>query len=185
MVEVCIHVANVFYLASFLGRDMLWLRTLTCCGLVLGIVFFTCQPRPLYGPVVWHIAFLFINCVMIRRLLLERRQLSLTPEQEKAAEAAFSHLSREELLTVLTRVMHATPRRLRDLRRAASSELTEEERALQAIALSRLSQKELLNLLTRRAWGVLRRVNPATWRGRERMEPTAAAHTEHSVGGVR
>ena len=26
VVELCIHAANVFYLASFLGRDMLWLR---------------------------------------------------------------------------------------------------------------------------------------------------------------
>ena len=28
LVELCIHIANLFYLASFLVRDMLWLRLL-------------------------------------------------------------------------------------------------------------------------------------------------------------
>ena len=68
LVELCIHLANAFYLVSFLGRDILWLRALTCCGLALGIVFFTCQQTPMYGPTMWHVIFLFINGFMIWRL---------------------------------------------------------------------------------------------------------------------
>jgi hypothetical protein len=129
---------------------------------VFGIVFFTCQPTPLYGPTVWHVVFLGINGVQIWRLVGERRQLPLTAEQERVAEAAFESLSREELLALLTRSMHESPDRL-DPRRAADRPLTPEEVALRDIAFSRLSRGELLNLLTRRMWGALKRLSPARW----------------------
>jgi len=73
----------VLYLVSFLTRDMLWLRALTCAGLSLGIIFFTCRPGPLYGPAVWQAAFLAINGWQIWRLVGERRRSRLT---EKAGE---------------------------------------------------------------------------------------------------
>jgi len=38
VIELCIHCANLLYLASFLARDMLWLRVLTCLGLLFAIV---------------------------------------------------------------------------------------------------------------------------------------------------
>jgi hypothetical protein len=166
LVELCIHVANTFYLASFLGRDMLWLRTLTCGGLVLGLVFFTCQPMPLYGPAAWHAVFLLINVVQIRQILRERRRLDLTADQRHVAEAALGHLSRAELLTLLTHVMYRDPRRVGDIETVCRRELTPEELALRDIALCRLSRKELLNLATRRMWNSLKRLNPARWRRR-------------------
>jgi hypothetical protein len=105
VVEFCIHIANVVYLISFLARDILWLRLLTCIALLLGIVFFTCQPAPMYGPTIWHIAFLAINGVQISRLLVERRQLMLAKEQEeRLGQAVFADLTREQLLHLLTRV---------------------------------------------------------------------------------
>jgi hypothetical protein len=177
LVELCIHIANVLYLASFLGRDMLWLRVFTCAGLVLGIVFFTCQPMPLYGPTVWHIVFLFINGLQIRRLIVERRQLMLNEEEEKAAEAVFQQLSREEMLTLLTRAMFANPRRLRDLREACRQQLTREEKIVRDIAFRSLSRKDLLNLLTRRLGNTIKMLNPTRWRRGQgsRTAPAAPA----------
>lgn len=164
MVELCIHAANLFYLASFVGRDMLWLRALTCAGLTLGLVFFTCRPAPLYGPAVWHVAFLFINGVQITALIRDRRALALTAEQERVGVAALEHLSRDELLTLLTKAVQAKPGTLRDVTSAVAQPLTPEEQALRDIAFSRLSKKELLNLAVRRLWGALKRANPARWR---------------------
>jgi hypothetical protein len=164
LVELCIHIANLFYLASFLVRDMLWLRLLTCCGMILGIVFFTCQPAPLYGPTAWHVVFLAINVIQIRRLVLDRRRLKLTEEQERVAEAAFRDRSRDELLTLLTRVMGEKPRSLKDLHVLCRQELSGDERILRDLAFSHLSRNELLNLLTRRLWGLLQRLNPTRWR---------------------
>src|SRR4051812_9627380 len=146
LVEFCLHLANGLYLLSFLARDMLWLRALTCAGLALGVVFFSCQPTPLYGPTAWHVVFLAINGLQIWRLVLERRELTLSAEQERVGEATFHGLSREELLTLLTRAVCEEPDRLRDVRRACRHELTAEERALRDIAFSRLSRGELLNL---------------------------------------
>jgi hypothetical protein len=181
LVESCIHAANLLYLGSFLARDILWLRVLTCAGLVLGVVFFTCQPSPMYGPTIWHVVFLGINGVQIWRLVGERRQLALTAEQERVARAAFEHLSRDELLVLLTRSMHEDPTRL-DPARAADRPLTPEEKALRDIAFSRLSRAELLNLLTRRmwaAWAAVGRLKPRRWRrqaaGGRPTEPGASA----------
>jgi Popeye protein conserved region len=171
LVEFCIHVANIIYLVSFLTRDIMWLRVLTCCGLVLGLVFFTCQPAPMYGPTIWHLVFLFINGVQIRRLVLERRRLNLSSEREKLAEATFKDLSREEMLNLLTRAMCAQAERLPDLRQAARRPLSDDEQVVRDIAFRGLSRKELVNLLTRRLWRSLGWVNPARWRYRRPAPP--------------
>jgi hypothetical protein len=164
VVQACLHIANALYLVSFLARDMLWLRILTCGGLVMGVIFFACQPIPLYGCIVWHVVFLIINTVQIRRLILERRAFMLTKEQERVGEATFRDLSREEVLTLLTRAMCENPKRLRDIHHSSHQPLTKEECVLRDIAFSRLSRTELLNLLTRRMWNSITRLNPARWR---------------------
>ena len=168
MVDLCIHVANVLYLASFLGRDMLWLRILTCGGLLLGVVFFSCQPAPMYGPTGWHVLFLFINAVQIRRLLVERRRLMLNRKQERIAEATFQDLSREELLNLLTRVMSQNPgvcMNPHDIQETCNQPLTKQEGVLRDIAFSHLSRGDILNLLTRRMWNAIVRLKPARTRG--------------------
>ena len=172
MVELCIHAANVLYLASFLGRDMLWLRALTCAGLVFGLVFFTCRPAPLYGPAFWHVAFLFINGYQIIALVRERRALALTAEQERVGVAALEHLSREELLALVTRAVHANPGTLSDIEHASRAPLSPDEQVLRDIAFRRLSKKELLNLAVRRLWAVIKRANPAWWRRNRKDAPT-------------
>jgi hypothetical protein len=159
----CIHAANILYLVSYLTRDMMWLRLLTCGGLILGIVFFTCQPAPLYGPCVWQVLFFVINVVQVRRLILERRRLNLSEERERIAREAFKDLSREEMLNLLTRAMCAQADKLPDLQRAAREPLSEDEVVVRDIAFRGLSNKELLNLLTRRLWTSLWWVNPVRW----------------------
>ena len=167
MIQLCIHVANLFYLVSFLVRDMLWLRVLTCCGLLMGMVFFACQPLPMYGPTAWHVVFLVINGAQIRRLVLERRRLRLTHRQERFGAATFHDLSRDEILALLTHVTYEGPAVLTDVRQICHQPLTRDERVLRDLAFSRLSRNELLNLLTRRMWNSLRRSGPAG-RGRQR-----------------
>jgi hypothetical protein len=163
LIDLCIHLANVLYLISFLGRSMLWLRVLTCAGLMLGLVFFSCQPAPLYGCIVWHLVFLNINAFQIWRLLVEQRALMLSKKQELICEATFQSLSREELLTLLSRVMCEPSERIGDIHQACRQVLTKEEQVLRDIAFSRLSRDELLNLLTRRMWNAIVRLNPMRW----------------------
>ena len=157
--DLCIHFANLLYLASFLGRDMLALRVLTCGGLLLGIVFFSCQPAPMYGPTAWHVVFLGINGVQIWRLILDRRRLTLSRKQERVAEASFHDLSRDELLTLLTHAMADRIEGTGNIHEASQRPLTKQECILRDIAFSRLSRGEILNLLTRRMWNTLVRRN--------------------------
>ena len=181
MVELCIHVANVFYLLSFLGRDMLWLRAQTCVGLMLGVVFFSCQKTPMYGPAAWHVAFLVINAVQIGRLVRERRQLRLSEEQERLGEVAFRDRSREELLTLMTRLAACGPEALRDVDGACQQPLEADERVLRDLAFSRLTRPELLNLLTRRLWNSIKRRAPARVRGPRRRGHAAEADRPEPV----
>jgi Popeye protein conserved region len=163
LVELCIHIANIFYLASFLVRDIFWLRIFTCIGLVLGVIFFTCQSNPLYGPTVWHVLFLAINTLQIWRLIVERRKRMLPIEQQRIAEKAFREMSRDQLLTLLTRSMCERPEGIRDLEQVIRKPLSEDERLVRDLAFSHLSRKDLLNLLTRRLWQFLKRLNPVHW----------------------
>lgn len=171
MVESCIHIANVLYLLSYLGRDMLWLRILTCGGLVLGLLFFTCQPTPLFGPSVWHVVFLVINLLQIRSLLIQRRQQMLTEEQERLGEAAFHDLTRDELLTLLTHVTYEGTGRLANIQQVCHQQLNQDERVLRDLAFAGLSRGELLNLLTRRMWNSICRGKPGRWTRRHQAHP--------------
>ena len=182
MYDWCIHAANFLYLVSYLTRDMMWLRILTCAGLALGIVFFTCQPAPLYGPCVWQVLFLGINLVQIRRLVHERRRVQLSEERERVAQEAFKDLSRDEMLNLLTRAMCAQADKMPDLRQAARQPLSEDETIVRDIAFRGLSRKELVNLLTRRLWHSLWWMNPTRWRLRPKTAPPLSSPTRSGEG---
>ena len=152
MADSCIHIANLFYLASFLVRDILWLRTMTCGGLIFGILFFTCQTTPLYGPTFWHITFLGINLYQILRLQAERRQLQLSPEQEAIRRGILEGMSDEELLNTLAHTVQFRGQAIELLSENDKYELTEDEIAFRKIAFAQLSRDELLNLLSREMW---------------------------------
>jgi hypothetical protein len=170
VIEYCLHLANLFYLGSFLARDMLWLRLLTCGGLLLGVVFFSCQAAPMYGPAAWHVLFLLINVAQICRLVRERRRMIVTIEQHAVAQAAFNDLSRDEMLTLLTRAMCSPTKCLPNLRRAARLPLSEDERVVRDLALRGLCRTEIVYLLAQRLSRYVRWMNPVRWRVRRQSQ---------------
>lgn len=171
MTEWCIHVANFFYLASFVGRDMLWLRALTCVGLAFGLVFFSaCTPTPMYGPAFWHVVFLLINIYQIRHLLKERSRLALNRHQRVVSRGMLEGMSEEELRNTLTHAVYSNSDRVELITDSSTIELTPDEIAFRDIAFSRLSRNELINLLSRRVWQSIKSMRPK-WRARARMAP--------------
>ena len=157
MHQLCLHLSNVLYLGSFVSRDMLWLRVLTCVGLLLGVLFFTNCEQPMYGPTVWHGVFLLINVYQIRMLLIERRQTDLTDAKEIIGEAGLEDLSRNELVDLLTHELSGKLDRRQDPKEASQLQLDEDELVLKRMVLERLSRKEIVNLLTRRMWKPINR----------------------------
>ena len=84
--ELLIHAANVLYLFAFMVRDILWLRILTVVAAAFLIPYFYYRPEPLLAPIYWNLAFTVLNIFWIVRLLLERRPVKLSEEEQRLCE---------------------------------------------------------------------------------------------------
>jgi hypothetical protein len=98
-VEYLIHVANVLYVFSYSVRDILWLRLLTVVALLALIPFY--YSRDLVQAIYWNVLFLAVNLVQLYRLLLERRPVKLTVEQQRLYRGPFRALSPREFVRLL------------------------------------------------------------------------------------
>jgi len=97
-----IHLANVLLLASFLVRDILWLRLLNVLAGVAFIVYFAAASPPSWAPVGWNALFLAINVVQIQRLLMERRPIRLRADELSLYQLAFRTLTQREFSRLLS-----------------------------------------------------------------------------------
>ena len=98
---IFIHIANVMYLASYLVRDILWLRCLTIvAGLVLMPFYFSREPV-LWASVGWISVFTLINLYQIYQLLLERRPVSLTRDEQQVHARSFPALTPRQFKKLL------------------------------------------------------------------------------------
>ena len=84
--ELLIHAANVLYLFAFMVRDILWLRVLTVVAASCLIPYFCFRPEPLMAAIYWNLAFTALNIFWIVRLLLERRPVKLSAEEQRLCE---------------------------------------------------------------------------------------------------
>ncbi len=91
-----IHVANVLFLASYLVRDILWLRLLTIVAIGMLIPYYFANG--LIAPICWNSVFIGINVLQIRTLLLERRPVTLDARQRRLYQLVFRSLSPREFL---------------------------------------------------------------------------------------
>lgn len=98
-VNYLIHVANVLFLLSYLVRDILWLRLLTIVAIVTLLPYYA--GNGLYAPILWNGVFIAINAYQIYRLLLERRPVRLTLEQQRLYRLGFDRLSPRDFLRLL------------------------------------------------------------------------------------
>lgn len=157
LADACIHVANLFYVASYLSRDILWLRFWTCCGLAFSIVFFCVQSQAMFAPATWMVVFLAVNVLQIGRVVNERRHMKLTPRQERIGARMLEHLSRDEMLNILTKSMCENRTEVAMIERADRITLDADQRIVRSLAFEHLSNAELLNLIVRRFWQSIER----------------------------
>jgi hypothetical protein len=99
--EALIHGANVLYLVSYLMRDILWLRIFTVVAAVCLIGYFYFRVDPLMTAIYWNLLFVALNGFWICRLVLERRPVQLTDEQEQLCRLVFHTISPREMLAML------------------------------------------------------------------------------------
>lgn len=100
--DIFVHTANVLYLASYSVRDILWLRVLTVVAGATLIPFYYLQPEPLMVPIYWNCLFLAVNLYQIYLLLLERRPVQLSEEEQRLYKMAFRSLTPREFVKLLS-----------------------------------------------------------------------------------
>jgi hypothetical protein len=91
-----INIANLIILAAFAVRDVLLLRSLFLAGSVIAIGFYYLQSPPLWDAIAWTVLYCGIHSYWIVRIMLERRPVVLTPDEETLHRLAFRSLSRQK-----------------------------------------------------------------------------------------
>jgi CRP-like cAMP-binding protein len=97
-----IHAANVLLLVAYSVRDVLWLRLFAVAASLIAIPFYVLQPTVLWAPLAWSVVFAGINLFQSWLLILERRPVKLTAEEEEIRRLAFQSLPPRKVLQVLS-----------------------------------------------------------------------------------
>lgn len=96
-----LHVANSLILASFVLKDILWLRLLSVTASTFFITFFYTRPEPLWAGIGWNLLFMSVNLIQIGILFLERRPVYLTEEEQAIHRTLFASLTQQEFAKLL------------------------------------------------------------------------------------
>ena len=100
-IDYFIHAANVLLLFAYSVRDILWLRILAVASSLAAIPYFLLQPTPLWAALGWSVLFTGINLFQAWRLLVERRPVKLTAEEEEVRRLVFRDLPPKKVLQVI------------------------------------------------------------------------------------
>jgi len=99
--DLLINISSLFTVASFSVSGMLTLRLLAVSSQVVAIPYFLLQSPALMTPVGWTLLFVAINIYHIVRILLEKRPVKFTPEEQRLYELAFNTFEPREFLKLL------------------------------------------------------------------------------------
>jgi hypothetical protein len=96
-----IHAANILLLAACSVRDNLWLRVLAMASSLAAMPYFLLQPTPLWAAFGWSVLFTGINIFQTWRLIVERRPVKLSAEEEEVRKLVFRELPPKKVLQVI------------------------------------------------------------------------------------
>jgi len=99
--DYLISLSSLLTVASFSVRAMLPLRSLAVASQIFAIPYFMLQPTPLWTPVGWTGLFMAINLYHITRILLERRPVKFTADEQRLYELAFRSFEPRDFLKLL------------------------------------------------------------------------------------
>ena len=100
-IDLFIHAANVLLLLAYCVTDILWLRVLAVSSSLVAMPYFLLQPTPLWAAFGWSVLFTLINVFQSWRLLVERRPVKLTAEEEEVRKLVFRDLRPKKVLQVI------------------------------------------------------------------------------------
>jgi hypothetical protein len=97
-----IHAGNILLLVAYSVRDILWLRLFAVAAALSSIPYFALQPIVLWAPLGWTVLFAGINLLQSARLIIERRPVKMTAEEEEVRRLVFRHVPPRKVLQVLS-----------------------------------------------------------------------------------
>jgi hypothetical protein len=102
IVTVIGHLSFIAIAASFLIRDILWLRVVSILASILAIIFnYFVAAGPIWLVIGWSVVFIVINTFNILILLKERGGVHFTSEKQEMYETVFQGLSPVEFMKLL------------------------------------------------------------------------------------
>jgi len=84
--------AYCIWLASFMSKDIVWLRSLTICGNIFVVPFYLHNFDTLWVSIIWVGIYTTINAVMLFLIYLERRPIVLNDLEQKIYDSTFKSL---------------------------------------------------------------------------------------------
>ena len=84
--------AYCIWLASFMSKDIVWLRSLTICGNIFVVPFYLHNFDTLWVSIIWVGIYTAINAVMLFLIYLERRPIELSDLEQKIYDSTFKSL---------------------------------------------------------------------------------------------
>ena len=99
--NILVDLANITYVISYSVRDVLWLRIFAVLGGTMLLPYYYLQPTPLMVPIYWGIGFIALNLFWVTLLILERRPVKLTDEEQRLYRLVFRTLTPREMLKLL------------------------------------------------------------------------------------
>lgn len=97
-----IHLANILLLLAYTVRDILWLRVFALVSSLIAIPYFALQQTLLWEPICWSALFAAINLYQAWQLIMERRPVKLSAEEEDVRRLVFRDLPPRTFLRVLS-----------------------------------------------------------------------------------
>jgi CRP-like cAMP-binding protein len=94
-------IANIIGLTAISVRDVLWLRVLLALSGVTIMPYYYFQATPLWVSIFWSCAYLSLNVFWIVRLLIERRPVQLSAEEQHLYRLLFRTLTPREMVELL------------------------------------------------------------------------------------
>lgn len=97
-----VNLSNLAFLLAFSVRDVLYLRLLSVLAYLVILPYYYLQTETLWTPIIWGLAFIAVNCVRIILLMLERRPVVLSEEEENLYQLVFSPMDKRDYLKLLS-----------------------------------------------------------------------------------
>ena len=99
--DYLVHASNILLLVSYSVRNILWLRWFAVAAALTNMPYFLYQPSVLWPPILWAGVFTIINLYQIWRIYMERRPVTLSPDEQALYDLGFRSLAPRDFVALV------------------------------------------------------------------------------------